>query len=97
AVVIGATVAAASGFSSQLVDDFNTNREVVDTDIDQTTDAFDDGEMNVLVLGSDAREDEEAEEQRSDTMMLVHIPETSDELYVMSFISVMCSVLPNVY
>src|SRR5699024_8838562 len=96
ALVIGATVAAASGFSSQLVDDFNTNREVVDTDIDQTTDAFDDGEMNVLVLGSDAREDEEAEEQRSDTMMLVHIPETRDELYVMSIMRDLWVEIPDV-
>src|SRR5699024_3605715 len=96
ALVIGATVAAASGFSSQLVDDFNTNREVVDTDIDQTTDVFDDGEVNVLVLGADAREVEEAEEQRSDTVLLVHIPETRDELYVKSIMRDLWVEIPDV-
>lgn len=96
ALVTGATVAAASGFAVQLASDFNTNRSVVETGIDHTIDAFDDGEMNVLVLGSDARPDEVAEEERSDTMMLVHIPETRDELYVMSIMRDLWVEIPEV-
>lgn len=96
ALVIGATVAAASQFTTQLADDFDTNRETIETGIDQTTDAFDDGEMNILVLGSDAREDEDAEEQRSDTMMLVHIPESRDEAYVMSIMRDLWVEIPDV-
>lgn len=96
ALVTGAAVASVSSFSAQLVEDFNTNRETVETGIDNRADAFDDGEMNVLVLGSDAREDEEAEEQRSDTMMLVHIPETRDEMYVMSIMRDLWVEIPDV-
>src|SRR5699024_1870366 len=96
ALVTGAAVAAASGFSAQLADDFNTNRATVETGIDQNAEAFEDGEMNILVLGSDAREDEEAEDQRSDTMMLVHIPETRDEMYVMSIMRDLWVEIPDV-
>lgn len=96
ALVTGAAVASVSSFSAQLVEDFNTNRETVETGIDNRAEAFDDGEMNVLVLGSDAREDEEAEEQRSDTMMLVHIPETRDEMYVMSIMRDLWVEIPDV-
>lgn len=96
ALVTGAAVAAASGFSAQLADDFNTNRATVETGIDQNAEAFEDGEMNILVLGSDAREDEVAEDQRSDTMMLVHIPETRDEMYVMSIMRDLWVEIPDV-
>lgn len=96
ALVTGATVAAASGFSAQLAQDFNTNRATVETGIDHTVEAFEDGEMNILVLGSDAREDEAAEDQRSDTMMLVHIPESRDEMYVMSIMRDLWVEVPDV-
>lgn len=96
ALVVGATVAAASQFTTQLADDFDTNRATVETGIDMTTEAFDDGEMNILVLGSDAREDETAEDQRSDTMMLVHIPESRDEMFVMSIMRDLWVEIPNV-
>ena len=96
ALVTAAGVAAASSFSTQLAEEFDMNRETVQTGIDQTTDAFDDGEMNILVLGSDAREDESQEDQRSDTMMLVHVPETRDEMYVMSIMRDLWVELPDV-
>ncbi|PWH06444.1 LytR family transcriptional regulator [Brachybacterium endophyticum] len=46
--------------------------------------------QNILLLGSDKRSGEEAEKsgvsgQRSDTMMLVHIPEDGSEAYIVSF------------
>ena len=84
ALVTAAGVAAASSFSANLIQEFDTNRETIETGIDQTSEAFEDGEMNILVLGSDAREGQSQEDQRSDTMMLVHIPESRDEMYVMS-------------
>lgn len=95
-LVASAAVAAATNFSAQLVDDFDTNRDTVETGIDATAEAFDDGEMNVLVLGSDAREDESAEDERSDTMMLLHIPETRDEMYVMSIMRDLWVEIPDV-
>ncbi|HJF13909.1 MAG TPA: LCP family protein [Enteractinococcus helveticum] len=95
-LVMGSTAFAASQFTTQLADDFDTNREVVETGINQDTAAFDDGEMNILVLGSDAREDEEAEEQRSDTMMLVHVPESREEMYVMSIMRDLWVEVPDV-
>jgi len=96
ALVVGAGAAAASSFTTQIAQDFDTNREVVETGIDQNTEAFDDGEMNILVLGSDAREDENPEDQRSDTMMLVHIPESRDEMYVMSIMRDLWVEIPDV-
>ncbi|GAA2044931.1 hypothetical protein GCM10009720_27320 [Yaniella flava] len=96
ALVTGATVAAASGFSAQLAQDFDTNSETIETGIDHSVEAFEDGEMNILVLGSDAREDEAAEEQRSDTMMLVHIPESRDEMFVMSIMRDLWVEIPEV-
>jgi len=95
-LIVGATAAGASSFTTQLAKDFDENREVVETGIDQTSEAFDDGEMNILVLGSDAREDENPEDQRSDTMMLVHIPESRDEAYVMSIMRDLWVEIPDV-
>ncbi len=96
ALVTAVGVAAASSFSTQLAQEFDTNRETVQTGIDHTTEAFEDGEMNILVLGSDARDGEEQEDQRSDTMMLVHIPETRDEMYVMSIMRDLWVEIPDV-
>lgn len=96
ALVIGATVAAASGFTAQITNDFDTNKATVETGIDSTIGAFDDGEMNILVLGSDARENEDPENQRSDTMMLVHIPESRTEMYVMSIMRDLWVDIPDV-
>lgn len=96
ALVTGATVAAASGFSAQLAENFNTNRTTIETGIDQSNDSFADGELNILVLGSDAREDESSEEQRSDTMMMVHIPESRDEAYIMSIMRDLWVEVPDV-
>lgn len=95
-LIIGSTVVAASGFTNQIAEEFDTNREVVETGIDQNIDAFEDGEMNILVLGSDAREDEDPEDQRSDTMMLVHVPESRDEAYVMSIMRDLWVEIPDV-
>ncbi|MGO1941448.1 MAG: LCP family protein [Yaniella sp.] len=96
ALVTAAGVAAASSFSTQLAEEFDTNRETVQTGIGHTTEAFEDGEMNILVLGSDARDGEAQEDQRSDTMMLVHIPETRDEMYVMSIMRDLWVEIPEV-
>ncbi len=96
ALILGAGAVAASQFTTQLADDFDNNREVVETGIDQETEAFEDGEMNILVLGSDAREGEENEDQRSDTMMLVHIPESREEMYVMSIMRDLWVEIPDV-
>ena len=96
ALVTAAGVAAASSFSANLVQEFDTNRQTIETGIDQTSEAFEDGEMNILVLGSDAREGQSQEDQRSDTMMLVHIPESRDEMYVMSIMRDLWVEIPDV-
>ena len=96
ALVTAAGVAAVSSFSANLVQEFDTNRETIETGIDQTSEAFEDGEMNILVLGSDAREGQSQEDQRSDTMMLVHIPESRDEMYVMSIMRDLWVEIPDV-
>lgn len=68
---------------------FNDRRQTVDAGIT----AGDDGVLNVLLLGSDSRgegrntADVKGEDGiRSDTMMLMHVPEDRQSVYVMSIV-----------
>lgn len=69
---------------------FNDRRQTVDAGI---TTQDDDGVLNILLLGSDSRgegrdtADVKGEDgARSDTMMLVHVPEDRQNVYVMSIV-----------
>ncbi|REE02751.1 LCP family protein [Citricoccus nitrophenolicus] len=71
---------------------FNDKRQTVDAGI-ATSEATTDGALNVLVMGSDSRgegmdtaENKGEEGERSDTLMLVHIPEDRQNVYVMSVV-----------
>jgi LCP family protein required for cell wall assembly len=71
---------------------FNDKRQTVDAGI-ATQAAVDDGALNVLLLGSDSRgegmdtaENKGEDGERSDTMMLVHVPEDRQDVYVMSLV-----------
>ncbi|MFC7402666.1 LCP family protein [Citricoccus sp. GCM10030269] len=71
---------------------FNDQRQTVDAGI-ATSAAAEEGALNILVMGSDSRGEGEntAENKgedgvRSDTMMLVHIPEDRQDVYVMSIV-----------
>jgi LCP family protein required for cell wall assembly len=71
---------------------FNDKRQTVDAGI-ATQAALDDGALNVLLLGSDSRgdgmdtaENKGEDGERSDTMMLVHVPEDRKDVYVMSIV-----------
>lgn len=63
----------------------------------------DDGSMNILMLGVDHADENEAESaaldgavsQRSDSMMLVHIPEDRKQIYVMSLVRDMWVDIPG--
>lgn len=63
----------------------------------------DDGSMNILMLGVDHADENEAESaaldgavsQRSDSMMLVHIPEDRKQIYVMSLVRDMWVDVPG--
>lgn len=63
----------------------------------------DDGSMNILMLGVDHADDNEADSaalegavsQRSDSMMLVHIPEDRKQIYVMSLVRDMWVDVPG--
>lgn len=65
--------------------------------------APDDGSMNILMLGVDHADENEAEtaaldgavSQRSDSMMLVHIPEDRKQIYVMSLVRDMWVDVPG--
>lgn len=91
-LAIGATVAGL--YVRQLQTTFNENRTVIDElqlD-DQTSYDSPEGSMNMLLLGSDSRGEEEAEyrtgtgegAERSDTIMFAHIPEDRSGIYIMS-------------
>ena len=61
-----------------------------------------DTSMNILILGSDSRgdgqdtaENKGEDGQRSDTMMVVHIPESRDSLYVMSIMRDLWVEIPD--
>ena len=63
----------------------------------------DDGSMNILMLGVDHADDDSGEDaafngavsQRSDSMMLVHIPEDRSQIYVMSMVRDMYVNIPG--
>lgn len=65
--------------------------------------APDDGSLNILMLGVDHADENEAESaaldgavsQRSDSMMLVHIPEDRKQIYVMSLVRDMWVDVPG--
>ncbi|MGP9817233.1 LCP family protein [Glutamicibacter sp. 363] len=63
----------------------------------------DDGSMNILMLGVDHADDEQSDaaaldgavNQRSDSMMLVHIPENREQIYIMSLVRDMWVDIPG--
>lgn len=79
-------------YVSSIASTFNDKRQTVDAGI-ATSEATTDGALNVLVMGSDSRgegmdtaENKGEEGERSDTLMLVHIPEDRQNVYVMSIV-----------
>lgn len=93
AVVLVAGVAVAGVYLQQLAGTFDEQRNVIEMDRgDDQAYPTSDGVINVLVLGDDSRGDDQGEYEqqsgqigeRSDTMMLLHIPEDRSGIYVMS-------------
>ncbi|GAA1118972.1 LCP family protein [Citricoccus alkalitolerans] len=79
-------------YVASIASTFNDKRQTVDAGI-ATSEATRDGALNVLVMGSDSRgegmdtaENKGEEGERSDTLMLVHIPENRQNVYVMSIV-----------
>lgn len=73
-------------YVSALARSYDDNRRTVDA---PTVQGSDGGPVNILLLGSDSRAGEgeksaDAEGERSDTMMLVHVPADRRHVYVMS-------------
>lgn len=94
-VLIAAMVA--GGYVANLASLFNDRSNIIagvfPDDQSRPAKAVDDGSRNILLLGSDSRGDgfNTAENkgeagERSDTMMLVHIPEDRKNIYVMSIV-----------
>lgn len=96
AVLVIAAVAVVGVYLYQLRSAFDEHRNVLDLQMeDDTAYRTSDDVINVLLLGSDSRGEEEGEYreqigdiqgERSDTMMLVHIPEDRSGVYVMSIV-----------
>lgn len=86
ALLLAATVVLAGWYAVSLGRVYDEQRNTVDTG------ALDDagsGPMNILLLGSDSRSEEEGEDAgdgRSDTMMLVHLPADREHVYIMSIL-----------
>lgn len=96
AVLVIAAVAVVGVYLYQLRSAFDEHRNVLDLQMeDDTAYRTSDDVINILLLGSDSRGEEEGEYreqigdiqgERSDTMMLVHIPEDRSGVYVMSIV-----------
>ena len=84
AVLLAALLGLGAWYAGSLGRTFDDHRQTVD--VGALEQAAGDGPLNVLVLGSDSREGEGEQDmgQRSDTMMLVHIPADRRQVYVMS-------------
>ncbi|NUL43593.1 LytR family transcriptional regulator [Cellulosimicrobium funkei] len=79
-------------YVASIASTFNDKRQTVDAGI-ATSEATNDGALNVLVMGSDSRgegmdtaENKGEDGERSDTLMLVHVPEDRQNVYVMSIV-----------
>ncbi|AXR73300.1 MULTISPECIES: LCP family protein [Auritidibacter] len=86
-LIVVSVVASTSVYARTLISNVNERTQTIDSGIDTTRPVMDDGELNLLLLGSDQRpEDKEAGEDgaRTDTIMFVHIPDGHEEVYVMS-------------
>ena len=96
AVLAVAAVAVVGLYLHNLRSAFDDQRNVLDLQMeDETAYRTSDDVINILLLGSDSRGEEESEYreqigdadgERSDTMMLVHIPEDRSGVYVMSLV-----------
>lgn len=96
AVLVIAAVTVVGVYLYQLRSAFDEQRNVLDLQMeDETAYRTSDDVINVLLLGSDSRGEEEdqyrdqigdSDGERSDTMMLVHIPEDRSGVYVMSIV-----------
>ncbi|GAA3693446.1 LCP family protein [Zhihengliuella alba] len=92
AVVLVAVVGA-TGYVGNLVSTFGSKTTKVDAGLNGRTVSNVHGAQNLLLLGSDSRGEgsdvaavKGEDGQRSDTMMLVHIPEDRSGVYVMSLV-----------
>lgn len=79
-------------YVASIASTFNDKRQTVDAGI-ATEQAATDGALNIVVMGSDSRgegmdtaENKGEDGARSDTMMLVHIPEDRQNIFVMSIV-----------
>lgn len=95
ALLLILAVVIAGTYLNRIQDTFTDNQNVIEglDDLDDdTAHRTPEGTINILMMGSDSRgDDEEAyrsetgeEGERSDSMMLVHIPEDRSGVYVMS-------------
>lgn len=96
AVLVVAAAAVVGIYLYQLRSAFDDQRNVLELQMeDETAYRTSDDVINILLLGSDSRGEEESEYreqigdadgERSDTMMLVHIPEDRSGVYIMSLV-----------
>ncbi|GAA1159252.1 LCP family protein [Nesterenkonia sandarakina] len=97
AVLVIVAVGAGLIFVQQLRSSFDDQRNVLDLQLegDDTAGRTEDGTVNMLLLGSDSRGEDDVEyrgeigdnaSERSDTMMFVHIPADRSGVYVMSIV-----------
>ncbi|EXF25287.1 transcriptional regulator [Nesterenkonia sp. AN1] len=97
AVLLVVAVGAGLLYVNQLRTTFDEQRNVLDLGLggDDTAGRTEDGTVNMLLLGSDSRGEDDMEyrgeigdnaSERSDTMMFVHIPADRSGVYVMSIV-----------
>ena len=96
AVLVAALVAVGvvgGVYASRLADSFNDNATKIPQAFPEEStrpEATTDGAMNILLMGSDSRadaatiDDASASDQRTDSMMLVHVDADRENIYVMS-------------
>ncbi|PRZ13435.1 LCP family protein [Nesterenkonia sandarakina] len=98
AVLVIVAIGAGLLYVNQLRTTFDEQRNVLDLELegDDTAGRTEDGTVNMLLLGSDSRGEDDlayrgeigddAGAERSDTMMFVHIPADRSGVYVMSIV-----------
>lgn len=96
-MVAGSAAGSTYALSNQLISDFDDNTNTVQIrDREEVAEAPQDtSELNILIIGSDA-EDEDPESQRADTIMVAHIPEGREHVYLMSIVRDLWVDIPGV-
>lgn len=83
-ILSGTAIAGSTWFISSATGSVNQEKLIDDEEQDQTTGKSLDGPINLLLLGVDVRPDWDINDTRADSIIILHIPASHDQAYLLS-------------